>query len=119
MRKIEMLLWVLGIISIVMKLNLVTGASMLLLVSFVGLAIVYFPFKNSIRKTIVNKATPLETDKSEREQNRILISFSGIGLSAICVGVVFKFLNLPGGTVNLIVGIALLLITIIYLGSAE
>ncbi len=115
MKKLEILFWVIGLASIIMRFNFITGSTWLLLIAFLGLAIVYFPFILSSTKLIAKKVTPLEADKSEREKYNILFSISGIGFSAICVGVLFKLINLPGGNADLIVGIVLSLLAIIYL----
>jgi hypothetical protein len=81
------------IVGLVFKFMHIPGFSILLIISLMGLGILYFP-----------SAIYFFSDKTIKKQNIALSVVSGFFLSIIPIGILFKIFYWPGGQLYMIVG---------------
>jgi len=91
--KTEKALYIILVIGILFKLLNWSGYSMLILVSLICVSIVYFP-----------GSFYFFCDKTIKKQNLFLSIVSGLFLSLIPVGILFKLLHWTGGEIYLMTG---------------
>ena len=124
MKNTEKITTVLFFLALLFKILNIPGADILLILSIVILSLIYYPFGfaffNQIKlRRIFNKASydGISTKKI------IGAVFFGIILSTICIGILFKILMFPGGTIILTIGtisaIAILTFSIIRYVSSK
>ncbi len=106
MKLAEKIFIVLALIALLMKFNLVPGHSLLLLISLGGLASIYFYFGflffNGIRLRKIFKKESYLGISGLRLTFTII---TGLGLSLLTIGILFKFMRWPGSMVNIIGGV--------------
>lgn len=112
MKIVEKIL-VLGILTgLITKFSLIPGGDILILWSTLLLGCIYYPlgflFFNQIRLRHVFKK---DAYKDVSAMDVVLAIVTGIGLSVICVGSLFKLLSLTGADQMLIIGLAINVIT--------
>jgi hypothetical protein len=106
MNKIEISLLAVIIISILLKVFSVAGADVLLGVSLSIMAMVYYPFGLFIINSIpIRKVFKRESYKGISFLKGFGSAATGITLSIVLVGIMFKFLLYPGASVMLSVGL--------------
>ena len=114
MRKLEKILGLVIIIAFVMKLALIPGGSILTVISLTILACIYYPlgfaFFNGIRLRQIFKKDSYKGITVLRIIEAIGV---GIGLSVICIGILFKLQLWPGANTNLLTGLITTLIILI------
>jgi len=114
MKRLEKILGLVIIIALIMKLTLIPGGSILTVISFSILSCIYYPFGfaffNEIRLIQILK----KASYKELSALRIVGSIGiGMGLAAICIGILFKLQHWPGANTNLIAGLFTILIILI------
>jgi hypothetical protein len=117
MKRFEIIMGILFVISIIFRLYLIPGAGILCSLSLTLLACMYlffgFAFFNKI------KMRKIFCKESYRDISGLHILGSigvGWGLATVCIGILFKLMFFPGGFIVLSVGlIQILIITIIAL----
>src|SRR5687767_3058439 len=106
MKKIEILLFVVTAFAIHMKFTVYTGGDELIMLSLTLLAVFYF----ALGFLLFNNVRLLRVFKSESYKDITALKVTGaiglgIALSQICIGIVFKVLDLPGADEMLLIGI--------------
>ena len=115
MKRFEIIFGIVFLIALVLKFTLIPGGGILATVSLMPLAIFYcflsFAYFNNI------KLKNIFSTKSYRGISTLRITGSigtGLGLSAICMGILFKIQHWPGGDFFSTVGlIAVIIVAII------
>ena len=114
MKKFEKIIGLVIIISLIMKLTLIPGGSILAAISLTTLACIYYPlgfaFFNDIRLSKIFKKDSYKGLTALRIIGAIGI---GMGLAAICMGILFKIQHWPGADTNLISGLVTTVIILI------
>ncbi|HRZ42067.1 MAG TPA: hypothetical protein P5228_05120 [Bacteroidales bacterium] len=114
MKKLEKILGLVIIIALLLKLVLIPGGSILTVISLTILACIYYPlgfaFFNGIRLRAIFKKDSYKGVSALRIIGAIGL---GMGLAAICIGILFKLQHWPGGDTNLIAGLVTTLIILI------
>lgn len=106
MRITERILIVAIFIAVILKFSLISGGNVLMLWSVTILSSIYYPFGflffNQIRlRNIFKKASY----KGVTTQKIVFALIAGLGLSIICIGSLFKLLNLTGADQMLFIGV--------------
>jgi len=117
MKKLEKILGIIAIITLVLHLNNVSGATLLMSLTFFTLTFIYFylgfAFFNNIRLRDITKK---ESYKGVNTMKILGAIFGGLTLSITLLGILFKLQFWPGASLLLIIGLsALLIVTIISL----
>jgi len=114
MKTLEKVIGLVIIISLIMKLTLIPGGSILAVISLTTLACIYYPlgfaFFNKIRLRKIFKRDSYKGLTKFRIIGAIGI---GMGLAAICIGILFKFQHWPGADTYLSSGLVTTLIILI------
>ena len=114
MIKLERIMGIVAIVSILMKLALIHGAGIFVLLSLMLLAGIYYPFGfvffNGIGLFDLFKKDAYKAVSKWRIVGAIAV---GICLSAICMGIMFKIQYYPGANVMLVSGLEMVLIVTI------
>lgn len=125
MKRIEQLALGLSVLAILMKLALISGGDELLGISLTSLAVLYYPLGIFYFNDIpIGKIFNRDAYKAIKFSRRIGTVGGGIIFSILTVGMLFKFLQLPGaGEIQSIGltggGLFLILVLIKYLGNRE
>ena len=116
MKKAEIILALLALISLLMKLTEIPLGGLLFLFSMLILSLLYYPFGfaffNNIRLQDIFKKESYKGISKGRIFGAI---GAGIGLSTVIVGIIFSVMHYPSAGFNLVMGLVL---TIIVLGIA-
>ena len=114
MKTLEKILGLVGIIALILKLGLLPGSSLLIVVSLTVLGCIYFLFGFALFNGIRLRAI-LKTDSYKGlSLARVIGSIGlGMGLAAICIGMLFKLQHWPGGDSNIAAGLGVTLIILI------
>ncbi len=111
MKKFEKTLVVLILVSLIMKFSFIMGGDILAILSISLLILVYYPlgfaFFNQVRLRDIFKKDSYKGVSGLRVFGAIVV---GMGLSATCLGILFKLENWPGSNFNLMVGLVTTLI---------
>jgi hypothetical protein len=107
------------LLSLILKFSLVSGGDTLMLWTITILACIYYPlgflFFNQIRLRNVFKK---DSYKHLSAPKIIFAIVTGIGLSIICIGSLFKLLDFPGAnqmlTIGLFVSFVVLIISLVF-----
>lgn len=114
MRKLEKIIGIVVLIALILKLALIPGSGILTVLSLSILTMIYNPFGfaffNGIRLRDIFKKNSYKGISGLRIIGAIGL---GMGLAAICSGVLFKIQHWPGGENNLIVGLVTTLIILV------
>ncbi|PKP11536.1 MAG: hypothetical protein CVU09_01525 [Bacteroidetes bacterium HGW-Bacteroidetes-4] len=114
MKKLEKILGILFLVALVLKFNLIIGGNLLVYLSLVLLALIYYPlgfvFFNDIPLKKVFKKAAYKGLSGWRIIGTI---FLGMAFSGICFGTLFKLVNWPDATLNLTAGLGTLFIVFI------
>lgn len=106
MRILEKILGLLIIVSLILKLLLVPYSAILLTVILIALAIIYYPFGfaffNEIRLREIFKKESYKGISASRIIGAIGV---GIGLSILCIGILFKLNSWAYSDINLKFGL--------------
>lgn len=114
MKIVEKIIIVLVVFSLIMKINIMHGGGLLLVISLSTLACIYFPLGIMLFNAISLKdAINREAYKEVTRLKMFLSIVLGMGMAAICMGIMFKMLQWPLPNINLIAGITLLLIVLL------
>jgi hypothetical protein len=110
MKRLEKILIILSFISLVMIFNQYQGSTEMFALSLAALAGIYFPlgFLFFSRVGIRQFFKGGLNDKKASATWRATIS--GLGLSILCIGILFRCLHFPGGSEMLVIGIFISLI---------
>jgi hypothetical protein len=119
MKKTEITLAIISIIALGLKLLFITGGSILTVFTLIILSIIYCYFSFLLFNDIPLKQVFKKDSYKNISGIRILGAvFTGFGLSAITLGLMFKFQSWPGADPILIAGLFVLLpVTIIALSK--
>jgi len=114
MKRLETIMAIITAVAFIMKLAMIAGAGMLLIFSVMLLAGIYYPFGFAF----FNGIDLLELTKKEVYKNisvkRIIGAVGvGIGLSAVCMGILFKIQHFPGATIMLSSGLVVVAIALL------
>ena len=114
MKIFEKILAIAIVISLILKFSLIPGGDILTLWTTLILACIYYPFGflffNEIRLRHIFKKAAY---KNVTVKKIIFGVLTGLGLSIICVGTIFKFLLLTGGDQMLLLGLIITSIVLI------
>ena len=114
MNKLEKILGILILLSLVMKYSLIAGGDIILILAISLLSILYyafgFAFFNHIHLRQVFKKTSYKRSSTSRIIGGVGV---GIGLSVVCLGCLFKIEHWPGADINLYIGLTTLFVVII------
>ncbi len=114
MKKFEKIFGIITIIALVMKLFLIPGAGILLTLSLSVLSCFYFLFGFAFFNGIKLKQIFQSSSYKGISALRIIGSIGlGIGLSEICMGILFKIQHWPGAHLQLHCGLLIILIILI------
>jgi hypothetical protein len=106
MRVLEKILTVVILLALIMKFNLISGGDVIALWTMLILACLYYPFGflffNQIRLRHIFKKVAYKNVTASRI---ILAIATGLGLSTIVVGLLFKLLNFSGANGMLLSGL--------------
>lgn len=106
MEKIEIKLWGLFIIAFILFLFRIKGGSFLLIILSGSLSIIYSHFGFIVFNSIKMKDIFLkETYKSISKRKIIGSVLTGISLSILVIGILFKLFHWPGSHLNIMVGL--------------
>jgi hypothetical protein len=112
MKKFELILGIFIIVSLIMKLFMIPFAAILLSISLSLLAIYYFIFGTSIFKD--KKLKDILNIKSFKAFSSFRkFESAGVGLSLICIGILYSIEHLPGADLFLVVGLIYTLIALV------
>ena len=95
-KRLEIAFAITAILSLIMRLQLVNYWALLSLLSFSGLAVLYFPVWGFSIFNLKHKSTPITENKKNLKP---IVSISGIAISILCTGIAFRLLYLPGSIV--------------------
>lgn len=111
MKKTERILLIIAFFAILLKFMLINGSGLLTVLSLMSLAVIYyllgFAFFNSIRLKDIFKKQSYNGISVLRIIGTIGFGFS---ISTVIIGILFILQSWNGGSVNLITGLAILLI---------
>ncbi len=114
MKKFEKILGIVILISLIMKFSFIIGGDILTILSISLLILIYYPFGfaffNQIRLRRVFKKDSYKGISGLRIIGAIGV---GMGLSAICLGILFKLQHWPGSNINLLAGLVTTMIVLI------
>lgn len=107
MTKSEKILGIIIVISLILKINFIPYGGMLLLFSLTGLAFYYFQFGKAVFNDI-GLINSLRKDSYAGVQKSLVIisKAAGIGLSLICIGILFKLNHWGYSYIILVFGLA-------------
>jgi hypothetical protein len=115
MKKLEKILGLMFLVSLVLKFNLIVGGNSLISISLILLTLIYYPlgfaFFNDIPLKNIFKKSSYHSLTARRIIGTILL---GIGFSAICMGTLFKLLNWPQANLNIIAGLVIIFIALVF-----
>jgi len=111
MTKLEKLFGILILISLVLKLNILPYGGILLTVSMMALVFYYLQFGKAIFNDIELKKSLKKDSYKEVPNSLITISkATGIGLSFVCVGILFKLNHWGSSSMIFLVGLGIILL---------
>ena len=114
MKKLEKILGIVILISLIMKFSFIMGGDILAILSISLLTLIYYPFGfaffNQIRLRRVFKKDSYKGISGLRIIGAIGV---GMGLSPICLGILFKLQHWPGSNINIASGLVTTLIVLI------
>jgi hypothetical protein len=115
MNKFEKIFGVLAVIALILKFASISGGSILATLSLTSLSFLYYLFGFALFNDIKLKNIFKRSSYKGISVLRIISSVGvGLGLSTICLGILFRIQFWPGGRMMLAVGlITILIITII------
>jgi hypothetical protein len=114
MRLLEKFLAIALVISLSLKFSLISGGNYLTMLILSALSIVYFPLGFFLFNQIGFRQIFRQASYYGLSTLKILLPvITGLGLSIISIGSLFKFLDLPGGHQMLIAGLPILLIVLV------
>lgn len=114
MKKFEIIMGGIVILSIIMKLLHFAGSGLLLTLSLLSLSIFYFLFSVALFNKIHLKKRPADEDKPKTFTKRVIGSiFLGFTLSIILNGILFKLQLWPGGELMMYIGIIFLVFILV------
>ena len=118
MKTAEKICGLLIFVSLILKLALITGGSILFVLSILVLSLIYYPFGFAFfNQVILRRIFKKESYKGISVLRIIGAIGVGMALSAICIGTLFKIQEWPGANTNLKAGLIssiLILIISIY-----
>lgn len=113
MLKLEKILGIIVVIGLVLKFTLIPGGGILLTLSLMTLACLYYPLGFALLNRIGFKQIFKKESYKGLSALRIIGAIgAGMAFSAICVGILFKLQLWAGANINLIAGLATLLIVL-------
>ncbi|MDX5447858.1 MAG: hypothetical protein LPK47_05705 [Bacteroidota bacterium] len=117
MKKLEIVLVVLMILSLGMKFMELPGSDFLLLMSATLLSLLYYLFGFALFNNIGGRQILQRSAYSKTNTKQIVLAIGlGIALSTLILGILFRFMMYPGGMIMLVVGlVATLLLALITL----
>lgn len=117
MKKLEIVLVVLMILSLGMKFIGLPGSDLLLVLSATLLSLLYYLFGFALFNNIGGRQILQRSAYSQTNTKQIVLAIGfGIALSTLILGILFRFLMYPGGFIMLVVGlVATLLLALITL----
>ncbi|MBS2213662.1 hypothetical protein KEM09_19795 [Carboxylicivirga mesophila] len=101
-KKLEILFAITAIASLIMRLMLINYWALLSILSFFGLAFLYFPIWGFSIFNLKYKNTPIVDDKKNL---KAIMVIGGIAFSILCTGIAFKLIHIPSSTINLSIGL--------------
>lgn len=113
MKRLEKILIVLSIISLIMMFNQYQGSTWMLMISLTLLACIYFPLGFLFFSQIGVRQLFKGALRNAKAVNLLSAFFVGLGVSNLCMGILFRFLHFPGGNEMLIAGLAIAVIMLI------
>jgi hypothetical protein len=114
MKKTEKILGLIFLLAILLKVFNIPGNSMLIGISLIFLAIMYYPLGFIIFNRIPIKGIFKRDSYKGLTGWRILGTvFLGMGLSVLIIGILFKLLHYPSAKTNMIAGLIATLIALI------
>lgn len=106
MRKLEIVLVVIGSLGVVLRFRLFTGSSEIIALDLMVLSLLYTCFSFTILNNIPLREAIKKSSYEGNSTRRIVMSVAiGFALSAVIIGVSFKMLLLPGAHEMLIIGL--------------
>ena len=113
MIKLEKILGIIFLVGLIFKLTFITGASLLLTVSLLALACLYYPLGFAFFNQIgFRKILKKDSYKGLSKLRIIGAIVAGMSLSPICVGILYKIQNWTGANINLEIGLISTLIVL-------
>src|SRR5690349_9874934 len=107
MKKAELIVACLAIVSIILDQLLISGGATLLLLSFFTLASIYFGFSFALFNDIrLRKVFDSDSYKDVNKWRIIGAAGVGFGLSTTLIGVMFKLMSWTGPEFNLVIGLS-------------
>ncbi|WP_421870715.1 hypothetical protein [Marinoscillum sp.] len=114
MKKLEIILGVVALISLALYLFLVPGSAMILLLSLTSLSIIYFYFSFALFNGVKGRNIFKKSSYVDLKTMRIVGSIpAGIALAITITGISFIIFQWPGARLNLQIGIIALSLVII------
>jgi hypothetical protein len=113
MKLLEKIPIILSIISLALMFNQVPGGAWMLMISLSVLACIYFPLGFLFFSQISMRQLFKDGLNTKSRSTIVKATFTGLGLSTLCMGILFRLLHYPVGNDMLITGIV---ISVIMLG---
>ena len=114
MIKLEKILGIIVVIGLILKFTLIPGGGILLTLSLMTLACLYYPLGFALLNRIGFKQIFKKESYKGLSALRIIGAIgAGIAFSAICVGILFKLQHWTGANINLIAGLIPTLIVLV------
>jgi hypothetical protein len=112
MKIVEKIAAILSIIGLILMLSLIGGGAELMMVSLLTLGGIYFPlgFLLLNQISVLNYLKRKESFVSLTTTQIVLGVITGIALSIVCIGILFKLLTLPGANEMLMFGVLISII---------
>jgi hypothetical protein len=114
MRTLEKIIAIGILLSLILKFSLISGADMIFMCTMLILACIYYPFGflffNQIKLRHIFKKVSY---KNVTTLKIIVAVITGLGLSAIVVGALFKLLHLSGADQMLLLGLIMTAVTLV------
>jgi hypothetical protein len=114
MTKLEKILLIIASVALILKLLSIPGMSLFLVISLLGLAMLYFYFGFALFNQIEFKNIFKKASYQKIKNTRILGAIGvGSALSIICIGSLFKILHWLGSALYIYVGLSLAFVLMI------
>lgn len=114
MKRIEFILIGILLVGFLMNLFFLTGGGVLIMLSSLFLALLYYPGGLFLFNDLPFKGVFKRESYAGLTAMKAIVSVvAGIALSLICLGILFKLQSWPGSEVNLLVGLTMLLTVVL------
>ena len=114
MKRLELILGVVVLVGLFFKVLHWPGGSLMLTIALTGLASIYLFWGFALFNNVSDEKAFIKSSYSDISAQQIIISIvAALGLSAVCLGVLFKIQHWPGAMIILLSGLITSLIVIV------